>query len=169
VWRKVRSLVGNEADARDCYQTVFLEAFQFSEKTPVEDWSRLLGRIARLRSLDVLRGQYRQADRHDAAISVDAATSRSPSVDEKLDAKELSQQLRFALAEISSEQAEVFVMRYVEQLTYDEIAQRTGSNRNAVGAMLSRARKQLRELLDASEVHSTTSGRSTPTAGGNEL
>ena len=58
VWRTVRSLVGNEADARDCYQTVFLEALQFSRRSEVEDWSHLLGRIARVRALDVLRGRY---------------------------------------------------------------------------------------------------------------
>ena len=38
-------------------------------------------------------------------------------------------------------------MRYVEELPYDEIAERTQSNRNAVGVMLNRARRQLQQLL----------------------
>lgn len=151
VWRTVRSLVGNEADAKDCYQTVFLEALQFSRRSEVEDWSHLLGRIARVRALDVLRGRYRRAKQDDATGSVDTAECRSATASDELDAKELSDRLRGALAAISIEQAEVFVMRYVDQLTYDEIAERTKSNRNAVGAMLSRARKQLRELLGESE------------------
>ena len=151
VWRTVRSLVGNEADARDCYQTVFLEALQFSRRSEVEDWSHLLGRIARVRALDVLRGRYRRAKQDDATGSVDTAECPSATASDELDAKELSERLRGALAAISVEQAEVFVMRYIDQLTYDEIAVRTKSNGNAVGAMLSRARKQLRELLGESE------------------
>ena len=39
-------------------------------------------------------------------------------------------------------------MRFVDQLSYDEIAERTGSNRNAVGAMLNRARTQLRQHFE---------------------
>ncbi len=151
VWRTLRSLLGNEADARDCYQTVFLEALQFSRRSEVDDWSHLLGRIARVRTLDVLRSRYRRAARVDAAASIETAECRSATVSDELEAQELSDRLRGALAEISSEQAEVFVMRYIDQLTYDEIAERTKSNRNAVGAMLSRARKQLRELLGDGE------------------
>lgn len=50
---------------------------------------------------------------------------------DELDDKELSDRLRGALAAISAEQAEVCVMRYVDQLTYDEIAERMNSNRKS--------------------------------------
>lgn len=111
VWRAVRRLVGNEADARDCYQTVFLEALQFSRRSDVEDWSHLLGRIARVRALDALRVRYRRGAQVPATGSVDAAECRSATASDELDAKELSDRLRGALAAISIEQAEVFVMR----------------------------------------------------------
>lgn len=65
VWRTVRCLLGNEADARDCYQTVFLEGFQFSQEKQVQDWEKLLKRIARVRALDLLRKQYRRAANFD--------------------------------------------------------------------------------------------------------
>jgi RNA polymerase sigma-70 factor (ECF subfamily) len=148
VWRTVRCLLGNEADARDCYQTVFLEAFQFSRREQVEDWSKLLLRIARMRALDLLRKRYRHAAHVDSAATTDDAISRLPSPESVLDAAELAERLRASLAMLSRQQAEVFVMRYVEQLSYDRIGERTGSNRNAVGVMLNRARKQLRSLLD---------------------
>lgn len=54
---------------------------------------------------------------------------------EELDAKQLSDRLRGALAAISAEQPEVFVMRYVDQLTYDKIVERTNSNRKSSTAM----------------------------------
>lgn len=148
VWRLVRSLVGNEADARDCYQTVFLEALQFSRKQTIDDWDKLLHRIARSRALDSLRKRYRVRARIDVSADLENSASRSPAPEDEAEAAELAERLRAALALLPSQQAEVFVMRFVEQLSYDEIAARTGSNRNAVGALLNRARTQLRGRLE---------------------
>ncbi len=162
VWRAVRCLVGNEADARDCYQTVFLEAFRFSQDEPVEDWAKLLKRIARMRALDLLRKRYRRAAHVDLAATTDEAVCRLPSPHDELEAAELTERLRACLALLSPQQAEVFVMRYVEQLSYDQIAERTGSNRNAVGVMLNRARKQLRSFLDEDVDPALNTGETLP-------
>jgi RNA polymerase sigma factor (sigma-70 family) len=162
VWRTVRCLVGNEADARDCYQTVFLEAFQFSQEEQVEDWAKLLKRIARMRALDLLRKRYRRAAHVDATATAEEAISRFPSPENELEAAELAERLRACLALLSQQQAEAFVMRYVEQLSYDQIAERTGSNRNAVGVILNRARKQLRRLLDEDTDAVFTTGEPSP-------
>jgi RNA polymerase sigma-70 factor (ECF subfamily) len=148
VWRILRCLVGHEADARDCYQTVFLEALQFSRKQAVDDWDKLLHRIARLRALDLLRKRYRTTARIDAAADPGNVLSRLPGPEDEAEAGELADQLRCCLALLPLQQAETFVMRFVDQLSYDEIAERTGSNRNAVGAMLNRARAQLRQHFD---------------------
>lgn len=156
VWRKVRALLGNDADARDCYQNVFLEALKCSQKYGIEDWGAFLGRIARVRSLDVLRRRYRSNLRIDADTTTDQVISRLPTADETLQANELSERLRVAIASLSPQQAETFLMRYIEHLTYDEIAQRTGSNRNAVGVILNRAKQQLRALLGNPSEHENT-------------
>jgi len=147
VWRTIRSLVGNEADARDCYQVVFLDAFRYAKKHQVENWKALLKRMARLRALDQLRRKYRQSNVLDDSATADEAISTEPSPDAGLHTSELSEKLRAGLAELTPQQAEAFAMRYVDQLSYDEIAERLASNRNAIGAMLSRARKQLRIVL----------------------
>jgi RNA polymerase sigma-70 factor (ECF subfamily) len=151
-------MVGHEADARDCYQKVFLEAFQYSRKHPkkeaVNDWEKLLKRIARTCAIDLLRQRYRTAARVDATADLETSLSRFSAPENEAEAAELAEQLRICLARLPQQQAEVFVMRFVEQLSYDEIAERTGSNRNAVGAMLNRARRQLRKHFD--EDSSTT-------------
>ena len=148
VWRVLRCLVGQEADARDCYQAVFLDALRFSREHTVEDWEKLLKRIARMRAIDLLRQRYRAAARIEAAANPEETASRFPAPDDVAEAAELAEHLRACLTLLPARQAEVFVMRFVEQLSYDEIAARTGSNRSAVGAMLNRARSQLRRYLE---------------------
>ena len=154
VWRILLCLVGHDADARDCYQTVFLEAFQYSGEQTVNDWDKLLKRIARARGIDALRKRYRAAARIDATADPGDSVSQLSTPEDEAVAAELADQLRSGLALLSPQQAEVFVMRFVEHLSYDEIAERTGSNRNAVGAILARARIQLRRYLE--EDNSTT-------------
>lgn len=159
VWRVLRYLVGHEADARDCYQAVFLEAVRFSREHKVDDWGKLLKRIARMRAIDLLRQRYRTAARIDAAANPEDSASRFPAPDDEAEAAELADRLRICLALLPPRQAEAFVMRFVEQLSYDEIAARTGSNRNAVGAMLNRARTQLRRYLEEEITVTAESGK----------
>lgn len=147
VWRILLCLVGQDADARDCYQTVFLEAFQYSSKKTVNDWDKLLKRIARTRGIDALRKRYRAMARIDATANPGDSASRLPAPQAQVDTSELADRLRACLALLPPRQAEIFVMRFVEHLSYDEIAARTGSNRNAVGAILNRARTRLRRDL----------------------
>jgi RNA polymerase sigma-70 factor (ECF subfamily) len=132
----------------DCYQTVFLEAFQYSSKQTVNDWDKLLKRIARTRGIDALRKRYRAAARIDATADPGDSVSQLSTPENEAVAAELADQLRSGLALLPPQQAEVFVMRFVEHLSYEQIAERTESNRNAVGAMLSRARTQLRQHLE---------------------
>lgn len=148
VWRILLCMVGHDADARDCYQTVFLEAFQYSRQQTVIDWDKLLKRIARTRGIDALRKRYRAAARIDATADPGDSVSQLSTPENEAVAAELTDQLRCGLALLPPQQAEVFVMRFVEHLSYDQIAERTGSNRNAVGAMLARARTQLRQHLE---------------------
>ncbi len=148
VWRTLMCMLGHDADARDCYQTVFLEAFQYASKETVHDWDKLLKRIARARGIDTLRRRYRTAARIDAAANLEDFAGQLTSPDRGPIATELADRLRRCIALLPPRQAEVFVMRFVEHLSYDEIAERTNSNRNAVGVMLARARTQLQQLFE---------------------
>ena len=103
-----------------------------------------------MRAMDLLRKRYRAAAHFDADANSEETACSQPLPEEQFAAGELSDCLRIALTRLTEQQAEVFVMRYVEELPYDEIAQRTKSNRNAVGVMLNRARTQLQQLLDSS-------------------
>src|SRR5438552_1962578 len=106
VWRLLLCLVGHEADARDCYQTVFLEAFQYSSKQTVDDWDKLLKRIARTRGVDALRKRYRAAGRIDATADPGDFVSQLSAPEDEAVAAELADQLRTCLALLPPQQAE---------------------------------------------------------------
>jgi RNA polymerase sigma-70 factor (ECF subfamily) len=62
--------------------------------------------------------------------------------------------VRAANAELPARQREVLALREVELLSYDEIGEIMGLNRNAVAQLVSRARIKLRDLLRGSELAS---------------
>jgi RNA polymerase sigma-70 factor (ECF subfamily) len=148
VWATACRLIGNHADASDCFQETFLEAVKVSRKEPVRDWSALLRHLATARSLDLLRVRCRQRDRTEALFDPDAVVSRESDPAQEAEAGELAQRLRAALAQLPAQQAEVFCLSCVDQLSYREIGKRLKLTTNAVGVLLHRARQRLRELLE---------------------
>jgi RNA polymerase sigma-70 factor (ECF subfamily) len=66
--------------------------------------------------------------------------------------REMVEQLRGALGRLAPEQSEVFCLRHVGGMSYEEIGEQVGMTANAVGAMLTRVKGRLRELMESSEV-----------------
>ncbi len=64
--------------------------------------------------------------------------------------------VRVANAELPARQREVLALREVELLSYDEIGELMGLNRNAVAQLVSRARIKLRDLLRGSALASVS-------------
>ena len=75
-------------------------------------------------------------------------------------AAELSERLRLALVSLPAQQAEVFCLRCMSEMSYRDIARQLGIKTSAVGVLLHRARLRLRNLLsvpagaDSTEVRS---------------
>ncbi len=146
VWRHALRLLGNEADAADCYQAVLLEAFELSAKTEIRDWSAFLRRLAILRSLDRLRERYRRRT-DPRPIEEFLVAAREGPIATAFEARELAERLRIALARIPTPQAEAFAFRWIDELTNDQIADRMAITPNHVAVLLHRARTALRPLL----------------------
>lgn len=61
--------------------------------------------------------------------------------------REQQEALQRALDQLSSEHRQVLLLRVVQQLSYDEIAQALSLESGTVKSRISRARRQLREIL----------------------
>jgi RNA polymerase sigma-70 factor, ECF subfamily len=62
VWRLLWRVLGDRADADECFQETFLAALKVSERQTVESWPALLRSLATARAMDRLRQRYRQDD-----------------------------------------------------------------------------------------------------------
>lgn len=75
VWRLARRILGDEADAGDCFQETFVAALSASRAAPVVNWPGLLRRLCTARAIDLLRRRIRDRRRTTAAVE---AAVRAP-------------------------------------------------------------------------------------------
>jgi RNA polymerase sigma-70 factor, ECF subfamily len=149
VWRTAYRLLGNRADADECFQEAFLAALEVSRREPVRDWGALLCRLAAARAVDRLRRRYRR--REDGSVADwDALTGSAPLPSQGAEDAERAESLRAALAGLPPNQAEALCLHHLEDWSYRQIAGHLAISVDAVGVLLHRARRRLRELLESS-------------------
>ncbi|MFQ3597224.1 MAG: sigma-70 family RNA polymerase sigma factor [Chloroherpetonaceae bacterium] len=146
-----RRLLNTHEDADDVTQTVFLKIFRalpnFQEEAQFSTWAY---RIATNESLNFLRAKaVRHAESLDA-LSSEANTdikadSRLP--DEELMRAEERNAIDAAIASLPEKQRAVFVMRYYDELSYEEIAKALGGTVGGLKANYFHAFKKISEYL----------------------
>src|SRR5437588_8470688 len=144
VWRTAYRLLGNHADAADCFQRAFVSAVEVAAAGRVRNWPGLLRRLATARALEQLRQRRRAADRF---APLGDAPPPDPAAADPFDlaaAGELADRLRAALAALAPTQAEVFCLVCLDDLSYRDAADHLGITANHAGVLLTRARAALR-------------------------
>jgi RNA polymerase sigma-70 factor (ECF subfamily) len=147
VWKTIRRLIEDDADARDCFQEVFVAALEFTQTRTVRNWPGFLKRLATTRALDLLRKRLRTAVVRRTLNSIAEPSSPSLPPCSVAEENELLDQLRAALAILPTDQAEVCCLRHLEGFTYEQIAEELGVTVNHVGVLLHRAKSQLQVQL----------------------
>ena len=149
VWQSAYRLLGNHTDAADCFQETFICALEVSRRQRVWNFSALLVRLATSRAIDRLRQRFSKAQLHPDAVDLVFVPSSDPWPVEQAQTLELAGQLRKALAGLSSQEAQVFCLRHLSDMSYRQIGKEFGIKSNTVGVLLHRAKTKLREFLEA--------------------
>lgn len=147
VWSIVYRILGNEADASDCFQEVFVTAVRTSRKQKIRNMEAFLSRVATQRGIDLLRKRKPCFRLHRFDTDCPESESHEPQPPMHAQSKELSEQLRVALTKIGQQEAEVFCLRILNEFSYRQIADAMKLNENYVGVLINRARGKLQELL----------------------
>ncbi len=134
IYRYVYFRVADDELAEDITSQVFLKVWEKLDtyqagQSPFIAW---LYRIAHNTVIDYYRTKK-------VSIPLDAANpvelSQDDEIDEKLDMQTISQQLREAMQELTDEQQQVLILKFVNGLSTSEIAQQLGKQRGAVRAL----------------------------------
>ncbi len=147
VWRTAYRLLGNHADAADCFQETFLAALELSRRQPVRNMSGLLVRLATTRAIDRLRQISRRERGQAEGGDCDQTGGSGPA--DQAQTRELVGQLRAAIGGLPPQEAKVFCLRYLSEMSYRQIAGQLGIGINVVGVSLYRAKAKLRDALGA--------------------
>lgn len=148
VWRTVYRLLGSRCgDVGDCFQETFLSALDASRRQVVRNWPGLLQRIATARALDVLRRRKRDTIVRQNEVELEQAFTRDRDPSAGMQQAELQEQLREALTQLPPAQSDVFCLRHLNDMSYEEIASEMQMSVDNVGVTLHRAKARLRELL----------------------
>ncbi len=147
VWQTAYRILGNHADASDCFQETFVQAWESSRRQSIRNWAGFLQRLTTARALDLLRRRRRHVSRHGRSHDPDEIASNDIGPLANLQSTELAEQLRLALAELPEQQSQVYCLRHLNHLSYEQIAEELGLSTSAVGVNLHRASERLRAAL----------------------
>jgi RNA polymerase sigma factor (sigma-70 family) len=148
VWQTAYRLLGNRADAADCFQETFVSALEVCRRQRVRNFSALLIRLATARAIDQLRQRFRQ--RNVNSCDLPAAHSTNPGPVQVAQQHKLAAGLCELLGKLPAREAQAFCLRYLNDMSYRQIANELGIKTNAAGVLLHRAKARLRECFESS-------------------
>jgi RNA polymerase sigma-70 factor, ECF subfamily len=156
VYNLVYGILSDAADAADVTQEVFLRAFRgirgFRRGSSLKTW---LYRISVRQALNHRRWCWRH---HRQQVSIDAEEEgSSPALDlkdgdaspfEQLEAREMQATVRGALAQVPELFRSAVILRDLEGLSYEEVAEVLEVSVGTVKSRILRGRRMLKEILD---------------------
>jgi RNA polymerase sigma-70 factor, ECF subfamily len=132
VFRAALRVTGNPADAEDVLQTVFLRVMAGGDLEEVTVPAAYFRRAAVNAAVDVLR---RREFRAETVFDAPHAAAQAPVL--------LKEQLRRALGSLDREDASLFLLRHLEGLSIEELAEMFQLEKNNVSVRLHRIRQRL--------------------------
>lgn len=133
-------------DAEDVYSESCLRMWNYAVGTKIDAFAPVLNTIARTAVADFYRTKSRKVEMvsGEETFETVGSTKLEQSLIDQLDVEKL----KTLIEELSEDEAQVVVMRYMEQLSVKEIAQEIGKTENATSVMLHRAINKLRKNVE---------------------
>ncbi len=158
IFNLVFHMLGNQAEAADVLQDVFIKVFrgirQFHQESSLRTW---IYKIAVREALNERRSRSRQLSRepvsfdeelpHAWPVSSDSSDS-AESPYRRVEEAERQDAVRRVLASLAQPYRAVLILREIEDLSYEEIAQVLGVAEGTVKSRLKRGRELLRRKLE---------------------
>lgn len=150
IYRFIFFKIGNKDEAHDLSSLSFLKTWEYIQKNSIskkETLRALLYKITR----NVIIDYYRSSRKDN--ISLDDEENRVDLTDKSQDIKlSISTQIDYEILsekmmELKNEYREVVIMRYVNELSLEEISQITGKKKINVRVLLHRALKALKDIM----------------------
>ena len=143
-------MCGNEEDASDVAQDAFLAAWRglpsFRGEAGFSTWLYRLVSNAAIDHMRRTKHQRGQVSLDDEEQSVDVADS-APTPHEAAESRDLTEAVAQGLNQLSEDHRTVRVMREMQELSYEEIADTLSLDLGTVKSRISRARNALRKIL----------------------
>ena len=141
--RYAARLLGSVDDAEDAVQDAFVRAYdQLAHCREPDNFAGWFFLILRNRCF-----AHRRRSRRHGELNGAAELAAADDVEAPLELAERRQALQRALGSLTNEQREVFVLKHVEELSYEEIAEILGCSPGTVASRISRAHKALERRL----------------------
>ena len=161
-------VLGNSDDAEDVLQDVFLGVLNSwwlrLKADRVSNWGGYL-RVAAVRGAVALMKRRRQNSTWVVPLDEQLVEHGGPDPRQQAITRQGTEMLRQALCRLPDREARVFVLRFFEDCSYQEIAEQTGLGITRVGVLIHRARGRLRMMLEPCPDHVREGSGSTADTG----
>lgn len=155
VYNVIYRMMGNPEDTYDLSQETFIKVYtklnQFDGTSQFSTW---LYRIATNTCLDELRRRKgKETFSIDQAIESEDSyihpeqEDKNENVEREIIEKEKAHIIQMALNEVNEKNRAVLILRDIQQLSYDEIAQSLDISLGTVKSRISRGREQVKKIL----------------------
>ncbi len=147
LYRMAFRLMSSREEAEDIVQEVYVKLWGMrNELNNYNSIEALAIRITRNLCLDNLRRRKVNQNAMKAEQMKEEVHSVSPA--EQLEKKEEAEMIHTLIAALPEPQRSLVHLRHLEGKEYEEIAEMVNMNVNAIRVSISRARKQMREMLE---------------------
>lgn len=144
LYRVAFRLLGAQEDAEDAVQDLYLKLW--ADKENLDTVYNPRGYcISVLRNICIDR--IRRADRLVSEEGLEGVTARSDDSQERLERREKLEEVTKVLRRLSPNQKTLLRMRVFEDLSYDEMAERTGMSKLTMRVLLSQARSKIKRNI----------------------